>query len=232
MKKIDITTCYHCDSESTGREHVPPKCLFPKGEDWPELITVPSCVKHNNENSTADEYLKFILGASTSNIPDPIRSGVARSAIRIAQKRSRNLHRYGLQWDRDTLVIEKDFPLNFELLSTCLEKIARALYFYHHCGQRKLLGALKVIPLFIPVDASLAPELASVVSEVQAWTAQDFENLPRLGPHQEIFAYQVIDLPKSVVISMQFYGAHRVSAMAHRSSITMLDSIVTQRGHD
>lgn len=201
---------------------MPPKCLFPKEGSWPALITVPSCAKHNNGNSTADEYLKFILGASTSNIPNPIRSGVTRGAIRLAQKRSRNLHLYGLRWDRNTLVIEKDFPLNFELLSMCLEKIARGLYFHHHCGQRKLLGELKACPLFIPVDASLAPELASTVREIQEWTAKDFEQLPILGPHQEIFAYQIIDLPQTLLISMQFYGMHRASVMAHQTAAIKL----------
>ncbi|WP_214442925.1 hypothetical protein, partial [Cupriavidus metallidurans] len=59
MTDFETTTCYHCDAEGTGREHVPPKCLFPKGGDWSRLMTVPSCVTHNNANSKADEYLKF-----------------------------------------------------------------------------------------------------------------------------------------------------------------------------
>jgi hypothetical protein len=122
--------------------------LFPKEGIWPALITVPSCAKHNNGNSTADEYLKFILGASTSNIPNPIRSGVTRGAIRLAQKRSRNLHLYGLRWDRNTLVIEKDFPLNFELLSMCLEKIARGLYISSPLRPTETLGRLEGLSAF------------------------------------------------------------------------------------
>lgn len=213
MTGFKNTTCYHCNAEGTTREHVPPKCLFPKGSDWSRLMTVPSCVKHNNANSKADEYLKFLLGASASNIPSEIRSGAARSAIRLAQRRSCNLHRFGLRWDSEALAIEKDFPLNFELLSACLEKMARALYFYHYCGQRKLLGGLQVWPLFIPVEPGGTLAFASAVCEVRVSTALDFEQLPRLGSHQEIFAYQVIEASGIVVVNMEFYRAHRASVM-------------------
>jgi hypothetical protein len=72
---------------------------------------------------------------------------------------------------------------------------------------------LKVCPLFIPIDASVAPELAAAVCEVRASTALDFQQLPKLGTHQEIFAYQVIDTPKTVVINMEFYGSQWVSVM-------------------
>lgn len=213
MTRFETTTCYHCDAEGTGREHVPPKCLFPKGSDWSKLMTVPSCVKHNNANSKADEYLKFLLGASASNIPNAITSGAARSAIRLAQRRSGNLHRFGLRWDSKALVIEEDFPLNFELLSACLEKVARALYFYHYRGRQKLLGRLQVWPLFIPVEPGDAPELASAVCEIRASTALDFEQLPRFGAHQEVFAYQIIEASGIVVVNMEFYGAHQASVM-------------------
>uniref|UniRef100_UPI000493B066 hypothetical protein n=1 Tax=Cupriavidus metallidurans TaxID=119219 RepID=UPI000493B066 len=155
----------------------------------------------------------FLLGASASNIPSAITSGAARSVVRLARRNSSNLHRYGVRWHSKALVIEKDFPLNFELLSACLEKVARALYFHHHRGQRKLFGNLKVCPLFIPVEPRVTPELALALSKVRAKTDLDFEQLPRLGPHQEIFAYQVIETPNIVAVNMEFYGAHRASVM-------------------
>jgi hypothetical protein len=213
MPHFETTTCYHCDTESTGREHVPPKCLFPKGRDWSGLMTVPSCVAHNNANSKADEYLKFLLGAVASNIPGAITRGAARSIIRLAQMGCGKLHRYGFQWDGEILVIDKAFQLDFELLSASLEKVARALYFYHHCGRQKLLGGLEVWPLFIPVEPRVAPELALAVDKVRASTALDFEQHPKLGTHQDTFAYQVVERPGRVVINMEFYGAHRVSVM-------------------
>ncbi|SFL49701.1 MULTISPECIES: hypothetical protein [Rugamonas] len=206
-------TCYHCDAEGTGREHVPPKCLFPKGGDWSGLMTVPSCVAHNNAHSKADDYLKFLLGAIALNIPGAITSSAARSVVRLAQMGSGNLHKYGFHRNGDVLVIDNVFSLDFELLSACLEKMARAIYFYHLSGRRKLLGDLQVWPLFIPIDPRIAPELASAVATVQASTAQDFEQHAKLGLHQDIFAYQVFEGPGSVAINMEFYRGHRVSVM-------------------
>lgn len=213
MRDFDTKTCYHCDAESSGREHVPPKCLFPKGNDWSRLMTVPSCATHNNATSKADEYLKFLLGAIASNTPDAIISSAARSAIRLAQMRSRNLKRYGLRWDREVLVIGDDFRLNFDLLSASLEKIARALFFLHRGGEEKLLCELTVWPLFIPVEPEVDPELASAVAAVRATTAEAFEQLPMLGSHQEIFAYQIVETSTTVLVNMDFYGGHRASVM-------------------
>ncbi|HGL6719745.1 hypothetical protein NTJ56_10290 [Burkholderia contaminans] len=213
MAYFETTTCYHCDAEGTGREHVPPKCLFPKGAEWSRLMTVPSCATHNNDNSRADEYLKFLLGAIASDIPNAIRSSAARSVVRLALRRSGVLDRYGFRWDRNALVIDDPFKINFELLSACLQKIARALYFHHHGGRHKLLGDLYACPLFIPIDPAVAPDLASSISKVRASTAQNFEQLPKLGSHQEIFAYQVIETPEAIIINMEFYGAHRASVL-------------------
>ena len=50
-------------------------------------------------------------------------------AVFLGNNRSGNLHRFGLRWDSEALVIEEDFPLNFELLSACLKKVARERWF-------------------------------------------------------------------------------------------------------
>ncbi|MEA9906964.1 hypothetical protein VDG44_21005 [Xanthomonas campestris pv. raphani] len=173
-------------------------------------MTVPSCKAHNEANSKADEYLNFLLGAIASDIPEMVRRSVARGAIRLAQMRSRNLHRFGLRWKGEVLAIDCDFLLDFELLSACLGKVARALYFLHHGHRRKLLADLKVWPFFIPLGPEVDSEFSSVVERFRVWADLKFKELPRLGTHQEIFAYQVIEEPTFVVVNMEFYGAHRV----------------------
>lgn len=55
--------CYFCGNEVTGVEHIPPKSFFPKGKRQ-DLITIPSCDKHNQEKSKEDEYIRSILLAS------------------------------------------------------------------------------------------------------------------------------------------------------------------------
>lgn len=214
MARFQTTTCYHCNAEGTGQEHVPPKCLFPKGGNWSNLMTVPSCVEHNNSMSKADEYLKFLLGAIASDVPHSITGSAARSAVRLAQMGSGKLHKYGFKWHGKVLAIDNDFPLDFELLTSCLAKVARAIYFYHHVGQRKLLGPVHVVPLFIPIDPLVAPELASSVGLVQTAVASDFEKHSKFGSHQEIFTYQILERSGSITINMEFYKAHRVSVMS------------------
>ncbi|MDX6456988.1 MAG: hypothetical protein QOE55_685 [Acidobacteriaceae bacterium] len=52
--------CYACDQPATTREHAPPICFFPK-EHRINLITVPSCVLHNNANSLDVEYSRNVI---------------------------------------------------------------------------------------------------------------------------------------------------------------------------
>lgn len=51
-------TCYFqgCSNAAINREHIPPKGFFPKNQR-DQLITVPSCEKHNNKKTTDDTYI-------------------------------------------------------------------------------------------------------------------------------------------------------------------------------
>ena len=46
-----------CGAEGSTREHVPPRCFFPKGVGHQELLTVRSCPKHNTSKSNDDQYV-------------------------------------------------------------------------------------------------------------------------------------------------------------------------------
>jgi len=56
-------TCYACPKPSTSREHVPPKNLFPP-QFRSNLITVPSCDKHNSAKSGDDELFRHVIAAA------------------------------------------------------------------------------------------------------------------------------------------------------------------------
>ncbi len=56
----NATKCYACDSEAAAREHVPPRCFFP-ADRRSSLDTVPSCPKHNNDQSKDVEYVRNVL---------------------------------------------------------------------------------------------------------------------------------------------------------------------------
>lgn len=176
-------------------------------------MTVPSCRLHNNATSPADDYLKFLLGAISPNAPDAIRSSAARAAVRMAEKKSRTLPRYGFSLHGEALKFEEAFPLDIELLAISLKKIATALYFRHHNGRRKLLATLFACPLFIPVDQSNDPHFIDAFDTVRKRTTSDFDTHGKYGDHQEVFAYQVLESPDAVFVNMEFYGKERASVL-------------------
>lgn len=51
-----ILKCYMCECEGTTKEHVPPRCFFPK-QKRVNLFTVPSCKKHNCRKSNIDQMM-------------------------------------------------------------------------------------------------------------------------------------------------------------------------------
>jgi len=67
-------TCYMCSGKATGKEHAPPRCVFPEKKDSSpgvdyrrNLIRVPSCDAHNTAKSQDDEYLAFVLATHFAN---------------------------------------------------------------------------------------------------------------------------------------------------------------------
>jgi hypothetical protein len=60
MNRAERNKCYMCDAEAVNKEHVPPDSFFPKGFRK-TLITVPSCLKHNNKNNLDVEYTRNIV---------------------------------------------------------------------------------------------------------------------------------------------------------------------------
>lgn len=156
MKTIKIpenAQCYCCNKTATTKDHIPPKCFFPKKKDCSndspdyrsDLITVPSCLEHNNSRSKDDEYTAAaIVMNSKSDLAFTIfkskwvqtllrREGAlgkkifstARSARVISQKN-------GILIPSDTLAISYEV----ERINRVIESIARALY-YHESGYKK-----------------------------------------------------------------------------------------------
>ena len=63
-------SCYFqgCSQKGVTKEHIPPKSFFPKDEKE-QLLTVKSCVDHNNAKSKDDLYVlaQICMNASPSN---------------------------------------------------------------------------------------------------------------------------------------------------------------------
>jgi len=90
--------CYECgislNKDTLTREHVPPKCLFPKS-DKISLITVPSCIEHNGGKSGDDEnFLQIIsLQILANEKGKNIATNKAVKSILRSRKRTKSLAR-------------------------------------------------------------------------------------------------------------------------------------------
>lgn len=73
MKSPKTEKCYKCDAVATGREHVPPQCIFPEQKDAnnidyrKQLITVPSCDEHNQKKTNEDEFFMMSITPCVGN---------------------------------------------------------------------------------------------------------------------------------------------------------------------
>jgi hypothetical protein len=61
-------TCYVCGGEPSSQEHVPARGFFLDDASYrKQLITVPSCDRHNQDTSADDEYTRNIITAHHAN---------------------------------------------------------------------------------------------------------------------------------------------------------------------
>ncbi len=63
MKLAKSKYCFLCNSIATSTEHVPAKCFFPE-DKRNNLITVPSCSKHNEDTTLDDQYIQTVIAMS------------------------------------------------------------------------------------------------------------------------------------------------------------------------
>lgn len=212
---MDKTTCYCCDEPAIGQgDHVPPRALFPTGSfSNAKPIIVPSCAEHNQQKSQSDEYLKFILNASSEFAPSDVQGSTVRGLIRHATRRSKCLQDFGFEQRGQELITDGSAPVDFGLLNAALEKIARGIYFHHSNGEKKLLGRLLVCPIFLGIDPLTGPTERERLMQIGCDTIQDMKKMEMLGEFKELFCYQVIEDAGMIVINMKFYVDRIVSVM-------------------
>lgn len=122
-------SCYYCGADSTTNEHVPPKSFFPES-DRINLITVPSCEKHNNDNSNDVEYVRNIISMHFSNNEKGL-NHFQQKTFRSFQH-SIGLFRTTLQNSTKIILGGQEtlsFEINLDRYNNVFDAIGRALYF-------------------------------------------------------------------------------------------------------
>jgi hypothetical protein len=167
LSKPMSKVCYNCGQPATTKEHIPPKCLFPKGTRS-QLITVPACSQCNEQMAMDDQYFATVLTSRRND--NPTQSVVWQQKVlpqlndeEFDGLRKRLLASARPIWlpDGDEFVQTGILKLDMERLNRALYKTIRGLY-YHHRGSP--LPTTDTVRVFLEPKDWL-PELANRARE-------------------------------------------------------------------
>lgn len=202
--------CYMCEENATGKEHVPPKCLFPKSKDLEAgddlrkgLLTVPSCDLHNLEKSGDDEYFLNVI----TSIQGINKTGRQHYKKQIRRRNSRNpsiIKRFA----NKSIEINKQlaFEIEIERLDVFIEHFACALFLAHFGN--KWHGDVEWIPESFAQIYSHSEEQ----EKIQLISSIDliFNNIETHGKNKEVFMYQVVNDNRETKMRLYFYDSFKI----------------------
>ncbi|MEA5622418.1 hypothetical protein [Nostoc sp. UHCC 0251] len=216
-------TCYCCEGIGNTNEHAPPKSIYPKqkylSEGSPDyrknLITVPSCKKHNNDKSGDDEYLLalFTLSIPESKIAEPMMKKWIEAFKRndSLAKRIFSLSRKItiLTQKNNLLIPEKTFAITAEKerINNAMKSTVRALYYHESKYKNKWLNDFTVTsPNFLNQNLFIDVQRQEIYRDF--FQAFANPNIIKKGPHHDIFFYQMLEegLEGACVMKLVFYN--------------------------
>jgi len=212
----EIEKCYMCDDVSTSREHVPPRCLFPErkdicGNDYRKnLITVPSCDRHNTSKSKDDEFLMVSLAGIIGNNSiglqhkfGKVNRAIRRSSNRLLEKVFlRKKHFVVKLEDNKFIEVIWGTPDHMRLL-ICFEHVAYGIY-YHHFKNR-FEGEIKILLGYLHSDDHDTRTFRDLVKHK---CEIELKDKPRHGENEDIFYYQFTEPDEHGIFALTlcFYG--------------------------
>jgi hypothetical protein len=203
--------CYMCDADATTREHVPPRSFFPKGHRE-NLVTVPSCIVHNHDQSLDIEYVRnIIVGFSGTNAhAEPVFEIAKRSF-----ERSSALFRQTFG-DFEIVHFEGEktgvFKVDLERMKSVMRPIANAIHFKDY-GDRYsaewnvFVTSMKSREDFVG-QPNQSQSFRTLLSTIQ------FVAKPVAQPN--IFAYAVNEMADGLVFEFVFYGSFTIHCFGPR----------------
>ena len=214
-----------CDDVATSKEHVPPKCLFPEEKDIGEgksfrsnLITVPSCDKHNSSKSKDDEYILFLLACNcVSN--ELSQTHFATKVMRAVRRKPHVFTEFSKVHSPVKLVspdkkvtTSMAFKIDRKRFDTAIEHIARGIYFFKY--NEKFSGSVEIFTEGL-MDLS-SPDCVDVNSNIQK-LCKLFDklllNTPHEGENTEVFTFQILrdDSMKRSLLRLHFYQDFKIA---------------------
>lgn len=218
--------CYYCDAPSKTMEHVPPKCLFPKGTKKNHrinLIKVPSCDIHNSNKSGDDQYMMVYFTVSAKgldyeklrpHIDKTIRTIIRKphiiseftDQIRITPKVEGEEKLSDIDWHAPQNQVE--LKSNYTRISSFLAAVARGVLFHNKGIQWN--GGVLVMPHFL---GRLETEDGTNITKINEIVIDpDFAT----GDNREIFFYRTESHESSHVahiVDMCFYNEFKATCL-------------------
>ena len=205
-KKVNTgVTCYACDRPAVSREHAPPLSFFPSNLRS-NLITVPSCKTHNNDNSLDVEYVRSVLVHDINS--NDVARDLFKNKVLPSYQRSPKLKSKTFAKFREVRVGGMDTAIvsaNRTRYNRIMRGVASALYF-HEFGKRFPYN-WKVHPTtmlsegqaFYDLPDAITPQINAAFHRVPV--ADRDTNQP------EVFMYGVYrESEHRVVYRLVFYG--------------------------
>ena len=229
--------CYECgislDQESLTKEHVPPKCFFPKSDNI-SLITVPSCIEHNGGKSDDDEHLLQIISLQILANEKGQNIGVNRAVKGILRNRKRTK---SLASNATLVYVDEEktgqlkptFAFKFDeyKFNDSISSICKGLYYYEF--HKVFNGDVNIYNEF---QISLDEDSMNKNKEFEKnriSIEKNFSNIERKGKNQSIFYYQIFKPPKglgfSLAIRLCFYEGVGILAFLQEKKNLKLNAI-------
>ena len=150
-EKLDRSITNHKDPQYVNRDHVPPKCFFPKNLRGllKRLLILPT---HNNCNrifKNSEAYFLALCGLSNSNIANCAWHDVQSSVNTRGGKRTIDKIISGFSDKIGSIYLPNDskiWQVDEDIVYSVLKKITQGLYFYENfreTGEQKYLSLEK-----------------------------------------------------------------------------------------
>lgn len=211
-------TCYWCGDPATSDDHVPPENLFPKDRKK-NLITVPSCRRHNEDLSKEDEIFRFYLQA-VSESPHSLRLFEDKTLRSITRPGAEKLAAKIFAESRPVQVGGKEtraLKVDSKRQNLYFEKIIRGLFF-HIFGRTIQSQVVTISRHFIVQDLNYD----QVESYILKYLSHPDAKEGQVG-QPEIFSYRYFhDLKpdgEAFLVRLTFYGhVNFLGMFSHKKS--------------
>lgn len=211
-----------CDAVATSVEHAPPDCFFPEGYRS-NLVTVPSCAKHNEANAKDVEYVRNVISTQRGT------NGAAALIFETTKRSLEHSPKLAARTFRDLrpIMIAGEetgaFPIDLPRHRRVMEAIAYALYFRD--SKKKHRGDWQIFTPSFKYAAKVHQGEPDPWESFRAYV-ESGDYKPMTVPQPEVFKYGVIEMEQGQIIyRFEFYESVVVMAWTRFATFTLSPTI-------